>query len=94
VLAGGSFVACGRAASVVQAAKSKKVIRQLWGAGSGKFRTKGRYAAATIRGTTWDTIDRCDGTLVKVTQGAVTVRDLKKKRSVVVKKGQSYLAKA
>jgi hypothetical protein len=92
-LRGGSFAKCGRAAAV-HSAKSKKVIRQLWGAGSGKFRTKGRFAAASIRGTTWDTIDRCDGTLVKVTQGRVVVRDLKKKRNVPLKKGQSYLAKA
>lgn len=93
VLRGGSFSKCGRAAAV-HSAKSKKVIRQLWGAGKGKFQTKGRFAAASIRGTTWDTIDRCDGTLIKVTQGSVLVRDLKKKRNVVVKRGRSYLAKA
>jgi hypothetical protein len=91
-LRGGSFSKCGRSAAV-RAAKSKKIIRQLWGAGAGKFQTKGRFASAAIRGTTWDTIDRCDGTLVKVTQGSVTVRDLKKKRTIVVKKGRSYLAK-
>jgi hypothetical protein len=93
VLRGGSFGKCGRAAAV-HSAKSKKVVRQLWGAGKGKFQTKGRYAAASIRGTTWDTIDRCDGTLIRVTQGSVTVRDLKKKRNIVVTKGRSYLAKA
>jgi hypothetical protein len=93
VLAGGSFGSCGRSAAV-RSAKSKKVIRQLWGSGSGKFRTKGRYSAATVRGTTWDTIDRCDGTLVRVTAGSVTVRDVKKKRNVVVKRGQSYFAAA
>jgi hypothetical protein len=91
-LRGGSFSKCGRSAAV-NAAKSKKVIRQLWGSGSGKFRTKGRFASATIRGTTWNTIDRCDGTLIKVTKGSVLVRDLKKKRNIVVKKGRSYLAK-
>ena len=62
--------------------------------GKGKFQTKGRYAAATIRGTTWDTIDRCDGTLIKVTKGSVLVNDLKKHKKIVVKKGHSYLAKA
>ena len=91
-LRGGSFSKCGRAAAV-HAAKSKKVIRQLWGEGSGKFQTKGRFAAASIRGTTWDTIDRCDGTLIKVTQGSVLVNDLKKHKKIVVKKGHSYLAK-
>jgi hypothetical protein len=91
-LAGGNFKVCGKSAAV-RAAKSSKIVRQLWGDGKGKFRTKGRYAAATIRGTTWDTIDRCDGTLVKVTRGSVTVRDAKLKKSVVVKAGRSYLAK-
>ena len=93
VMEGGSFRSCGRGAHAGHAAKSK-VIRHLWGAGAGKFRTKGRFAAASIRGTTWDSIDRCDGTLVKVTQGRVTVTDLKRHKNVVVKKGKSYLAKA
>jgi hypothetical protein len=93
VLTGGNFRACGRAAAVVRAAKSKKLVRRLWGSGSGKFATKGRFASATIRGTIWDMQDRCDGTLTVVKQGSVVVRDLKKKRSVVVKNGRSYLAK-
>ena len=91
-LAGGNFAACGRARRGASAAKTV-TVRKLWGAGKGKFRTKGRYAAAAIRGTTWLTADRCDGTLVRVTQGAVTVRDLVKKRNVVVTKGHSYLAR-
>jgi hypothetical protein len=90
-LAGGNFKVCGRGASA-SAAKST-VIRHLWGAGKGKFRTKGKYASAAIRGTTWDTIDRCDGTLVKVTKGSVTVRDFKARKNVVVSAGHSYLAK-
>jgi hypothetical protein len=91
-LVGGNFNVCPKAKRAVAAAKTVSV-RKLWGAGKGKFRTKGRYATASIRGTTWLTDDRCDGTLVRVTQGSVTVRDLAAKKSVVVKKGQSYLAK-
>jgi hypothetical protein len=91
-LAGGNFAVCGKAKRAAGAAKVVEV-RKLWGAGKGKFRTKGRYATASIRGTTWLTDDRCDGTLIRVTQGSVTVRDLVKKKNVVVKKGQSYLAK-
>jgi len=84
----------GRASRVASAAKAKKkVLNQLWGSGTGQFRTKGKYASATVRGTTWNTVDRCDGTLVKVTAGVVSVRDLVKKRNVVVKKGQQYLAR-
>jgi hypothetical protein len=91
-LFGGSFAACSKAARAAAAAKTT-TIRKLWGSGTGKFRTKGRYATASIRGTTWLTSDRCDGTLVKVTKGSVTVRDLVAKKSVVLTKGQSYLAK-
>ena len=37
--------------------------------------------------------DTCAGTLVKVTRGEVAVRDLVKKRTIVVKAGHSYLAR-
>jgi NHL repeat len=85
--------ATGRRASA-SATRKKKVVRQLWGAGKGKFRTKGRYGSATVRGTQWLTQDRCDGTLVRVTEGSVTVRDIPKKREVTVSAPKSYLAKA
>jgi hypothetical protein len=96
-LAGGDFSTCpgGKESKTRRAlAAIGKSVRKLWGSGSGQFRTKGRYAAATIRGTTWLTDDRCDGTLVKVTVGAVTVRDTPKKKSVVVKAPKQYFAKA
>jgi hypothetical protein len=37
----------------------------------GHFRTIGRYSAATVRGTVWQTVDRCDGTLTVDTEGVV-----------------------
>ena len=55
--------------SRARAAQKKPKSRKLWGDGKGKFRTKGRYAAATVRGTRWLTQDTCAGTLVRVTQG-------------------------
>jgi hypothetical protein len=61
---------------------------------SGRYRTRGRYSAATVRGTIWDTVDRCDGTLTKVTRGTVVVRDFRKRRNIVVRAGKSYLARA
>jgi hypothetical protein len=73
-------------------ATSKKVVRQVWGDGKGKFRTKGRYSSATVRGTNWLTSDRCDGTFVKVNRGVVEVNDIKKKKIVRVPAGKSYLA--
>jgi hypothetical protein len=72
----------------------KSVLGKLWGSGKGKFRTSGKYASATVRGTIWLTQDECDGTLVRVKRGTVSVRDLKRKKTVTVKTGHSYLARA
>ena len=74
-------------------AAAARVIRKLWGDGKGKFRTRGRYATATLRGTRWLTADRSDGTLVRVTQGSVVVRDLRRRTTRVVRAGRSYLAR-
>ena len=73
---------------------TKAVLGKLWGSGKGKFRTDGKYSAATVRGTIWLVEDRCDGTLTKVTRGTVQVRDFKRKKTVTVKAGHSYLARA
>ena len=72
----------------------KAVLGKLWGSGKGKFRTNGKYSAATVRGTIWLVEDRCEGTLTKVTRGTVSVRDFKRKKTVTVKAGHSYLARA
>ena len=87
----------GRASAA--AAKKKKrgaksVLGSLWGSGKGKFRTNGKYSSATVRGTIWLTQDRCDGTLTTVKRGTVSVRDFKLKKTVSVKAGHSYLARA
>jgi ferric-dicitrate binding protein FerR (iron transport regulator) len=60
----------------------------------GKFRTRGRYSAATVRGTRWTVTDRCDGTLTAVARGKVEVRDFLKRKTVFVKTGKTYLARA
>ena len=97
-LYGGNFSVCKTAkrARVLAAGKipKSKSVRHLWGNGKGLFRTKGRYASATIRGTQWLTDVRCDGTLVRVAKGAVTVRDIPKKKSLALKAPKSYLALA
>jgi uncharacterized repeat protein (TIGR01451 family) len=81
-------------AKAPKAKRSKKVIRSLWGQGTGSFRTRGRYSSATVRGTFWLTADRCDGTLTRVEDGSVTVTDFPKKKTIVVTAGHSYLAAA
>jgi len=72
--------------------KSKKPVRRLWGKGTGRFRTQGRYSAGTVRGTWWVTIDRCDGTVTQVREGVVDVHDLVLRKHVMVRAGKSYLA--
>jgi hypothetical protein len=70
------------------------VLALLRSSAKGKYRTRGRYAAATVRGTIWTTTDRCDGTLTTVKRGIVVVRDLRLRRQIVLRAGRSYLAKA
>ena len=86
------------ARSAADAATKKKgpkaVLGKLWGSGKGKFRTNGKYSAATVRGTIWLVQDQCNGTLTKVTRGTVQVRDFKRKKTITVKAGHSYLARA
>jgi dipeptidyl aminopeptidase/acylaminoacyl peptidase len=71
----------------------KPPSRSLWGNGTGNYITTGRYAAATVRGTVWLTQDTCNGTLIRVQSGTVSVFDKVKKRTVIVRAGKSYLAK-
>jgi len=73
---------------------TRRTIRRLRGNAKGRFRTRGRYSSATVRGTAWLTSDRCDGTLTKVTRGQVLVRDLRRRRIIPLRAGRSYLAKA
>jgi hypothetical protein len=78
----------------VAGAAAPRRTRRLWGDGKGRFRTSGRYAAASVRGTRWLTEDRCDRTLVRVVVGRVEVQDLVRRRRVVVNAGQTYVARA
>jgi hypothetical protein len=81
-----------KAGSAIAAAKKKK--RRLWGNGSGRFRTKGKHSAATVVGTKWLVEDRCTSTLTRVVRGRVSVRDFVKKKTVIVRKGRRYTARA
>jgi hypothetical protein len=86
-------LSCPRRGHASAAAKKKK-SRKLWGDGSGSFRTRGQYSAATVRGTKWLVQDTCSSTTTRVTRGAVTVRDLVKRKTVVVRAGKRYTARA
>ena len=54
----------------------------------------GSYSAATVRGTKWLVQDTCAGTLTRVTEGVVAVRDKRAKKTVLVAPGKAYLASA
>jgi hypothetical protein len=86
-------VSCSKGAGYANTARKKKRKRRLWGDGRGRFRTRGQFSSATVRGTKWLVVDRCDGTLTRVKRGKVAVRDFVRKRTVVVKAGHRYLAK-
>ena len=85
-------LSCPKAGNAIAAAKKKK--RRLWGDGSGKFRTKGKHSAATVVGTKWLVEDRCTSTLTRVVRGRVSVRDFVKKKTVIVRAGKKYVARA
>ena len=97
VLRGGDFRSCrrgGAARSSASAEASRRRSRRgLWGRGKGRFQTRGRHGAATVRGTIWFTADRCAGTLVRVRRGKVAVSDFARRRRVLVPAGRSYLAR-
>jgi len=97
-LVGGDFSSCtttkSRSTSSNAQDPPKKQVRSLWGTGTGKFRTKSRFSSATVRGTNWLTVDRCDGSLTVVREGLVEIYDVTLDRTVQVGAGKQYLAPA
>jgi hypothetical protein len=70
-LRGGTFRGCATRAGAKSGRATRLVRRRLRGSARGRFRTRGRYSAATVRGTTWLMEDRCDGTRTAAEQGSV-----------------------
>jgi hypothetical protein len=90
-----SRLVCAHAGKATVARKlSPRVLARLRSDAHGKFTTHGQYSAATVRGTAWSVEDRCDGTLTAVTRGTVIVRDFRLRRSISLRAGKSYLARA
>ena len=73
VLAGGRTAnrACNPRPRRIGSIAASGVLRLLHGTAHGKFRTVGRYAAATVRGTAWTTLDACGGTTISDNRGQV-----------------------
>ena len=83
-----------KTARLASTSSKKRPGRRLWGRDrNGKFRTHGNDSVASVRGTHWLTEDTCAGTRTRVTEGSVAVRDLNRRRTVVVRAGHSYLAR-
>ena len=89
-----SFALCKPHKALDATAASSKTLQLLHASAHGKFRTKGRYSAATVLGTKWTIADRCDGTLVHDLTDSVAVTDFVRHKTIILHAGQSYLAKA
>jgi hypothetical protein len=92
-----AYASCPKAAAddpVAQAALSRTILQTLHASERrGRYTTRGRYSAATVRGTNWNTIERCTGTSTVVNVGIVSVFDFVRHRSVTVFAGHHYLAR-
>lgn len=96
VLRGGDFSSCRKRTrrGAARAARAPRSVRRLWGKDNhGRFRTRGKHAAATVRGTEWLTEDSCKGTRVSVKQGAVDVAPVAGGRTTRVRAGGSRLVR-
>ena len=82
-----------KAGDATIASLSSKTLQLLKVSGHGKFKTTGRYASATVRGTIYTVADRCDGTLTHVIRDTVLVDDFVRHKTILLHAGQSYLAK-
>ena len=71
----------------------KKRSRTLFSNVKGRFSTRGRNSAATVRGTKWTMTDTCGATLTIVKQGTVVVRDFNLRKNKTLKAGQRYTAR-
>jgi sugar lactone lactonase YvrE len=91
-LKGGSFKGCpapGKGGSA-----RRRTIRFLKAKATGKFNVIGRHSSGVERGTTWTTKDTCDATTTSVKAGSVAVRDFAKRKTIVVRAGHTYTARA
>jgi hypothetical protein len=90
----GRYCSDAQGSTISTAATGSRPGRRLWGRDrGGRFRTHGRNSHATVRGTRWLVADTCKGTLTRVTNGSVVVRDTVRDKRVVLDAGERYLAR-
>jgi hypothetical protein len=92
VKGGPSFSKCKAHKATDATAAASKTLQLLKASAKGKFSTRGRYSAATVRGTKWTIADRCDGTLTHDITHSVAVTDFAHHKTIVLGPGDSYLA--
>jgi hypothetical protein len=88
-----TYAICKAHKALEATAAASRTLQLLRASAHGKFRTAGRYSAATVRGTKWTIADRCDGTLTRDLTHSVAVTDFVRHKTIILRAGQSYLAK-
>lgn len=66
---------------------------RLTGDGRGAFAVRGRYSTTTVRSARWIVRDSCAGTLTRVLDGIVQVRDSVRRRTLLLRAGRRYLSR-
>ncbi len=76
------------------ASLSSRILQTLHASAHGRFRTSGRYGAATVRGTVWSITDKCNGTLFHAIVHSILIQDFVRHISFVLTAGHTYLVRA
>jgi hypothetical protein len=58
----------------------------------GRHGSRGGGSHGASRGTVWASVEFCNGTLTRVYRGSVRVRDLRRKRTILLRAPRSYFA--
>lgn len=83
-----------RAEAICARGPSKGIVRTMSMVAKGNYRALGGASTATARDATFNTTDRCDGTLTEVGKGRVSLKVKGKPEPIVVRGGRAYLVKA
>src|SRR3954452_5970781 len=94
VTAAGADRQCRGGAPPVGLGSLKGVVRAISGSGNGRFRTVGGASTTSTSGGNWNVRDRCNGTVTSVGRGQARVFDRARNKTVIVRAGQSYFARA
>jgi hypothetical protein len=73
---------------------SNFILQTLHASARGRWRTSGRYGAATVRGTVWSITDKCNGTLFRAIVHSIQIQNFVRHISFLLTAGHSYLARA